>query len=471
MTVARPPAAHARVRRLLFALASGAAGFAQTRLYLLTSGDPSWECDVAPCNPGRVIQIDVDRRQITASTPIEHARGFTTGPGITPDGGFLIWGGSETSGGWDEIKPVVVSLFDLASQRQSILLASQQSVPVFVHPSKMRAFVQLWFSQPLTVLEPGQVRAQPSPSCGDYNNTFLDRISGDGGRLSYYCAGIASGVIVVDSTDGRVAGAVPAGEARMPSTTTAARSSPSTGWAVRRSIGGLTWRPVPSWPSGAAPLRAFWGVEPAYDRRLGRLYTGDDSTVLVLDATTLTEIGRIDGPAPGMRSSIVLDPERPEAYVAWWRYSEERYRQTVHVYRVSTETLAILESLQLPVDGLVVGLTIGPRPPALSDLNVVVDQRVATLTWTIAASRSIATGQVVEAGLTAGRNGSAAAGRRWRHEPHRPRRPAGALLRARPVRERHRPRHAVERGGGRRAVGGCLLNFSARPSRFARPRR
>ena len=193
---------------VLLALASGDAGFAQTRLYLLTSGDPSWECDVGPCNPGRVIQIDVDRRQITASTPIEHARGFTTGPGITPDGGFLIWGGSETSGGWDEIKPVVVSLFDLASQRQSILLASQQSVPVFVHPSKMRAFVQLAFSQPLTVLEPGQVRAQPSPSCGYHNNNFLDRISGDGGRLSYYCAGIDSGVIVVDSTDGRVAGTV-----------------------------------------------------------------------------------------------------------------------------------------------------------------------------------------------------------------------------------------------------------------------
>ena len=152
----------------------------------------------------------------------------------------------------------------------------------------------------------------------------------------------------------------------------------------------------------SGPPSAFWGVQPTYDRRLGRLYTGDDSTVLVLDATNLTEIGRINGPAPGMSSSIVLDPERPEAYVAWWRYSEERYRQTVHVYRVSTETLAILESLQLPVDGLVVGLTIGPRPPALSDLNVVVDQRVATLTWTIGPRRSIATGQVVEAGFSPG---------------------------------------------------------------------
>ena len=38
----------------------------------------------------------------------------------------------------------------------------------------------------------------------------------------------------------------------------------------------------------------------------------------------------------------------------------------------------------------------------MSDLNVVVDQRVATLTWTIEASRSIATGQVVEAGIRPG---------------------------------------------------------------------
>jgi hypothetical protein len=35
-------------------------------------------------------------------------------------------------------------------------------------------------------------------------------------------------------------------------------------------------------------------------------------------------------------------------------------------------------------------------------LNIVVSQRVATLTWTIAASRSIATRQVVEAGFTPG---------------------------------------------------------------------
>ena len=41
----------------------------------------------------------------------------------------------------------------------------------------------------------------------------------------------------------------------------------------------------------------FWGEEPAYDRRLGRLFIGKGSTVLALDATTLTEIGRI-GAAP-----------------------------------------------------------------------------------------------------------------------------------------------------------------------------
>jgi len=124
----------------------------------------------------------------------------------------------------------------------------------------------------------------------------------------------------------------------------------------------------------------FWGEQPACDRRFGRLFVGDRSTVLALDATTLAEIGRVEGPAPELFWSIVLDPERPEAYVAWWRYSEERYRQTVLISRISTETLAILASLHMPVDGRVIGLALGPRPPALSDLNVVVDQRLATLT-------------------------------------------------------------------------------------------
>ena len=177
MTVdARRP--HTLAFAVLFALASGAAGFAQTRLYLLTSGDLSFECDVAPCNPGLVIKIDVDRRQITASTPIDHARGFATGPGITPDGEFLIWGGSETPGGWDGGEPVFVSLFDLAGQRQSILLASQQPVPVFVTRRRCARSHSCVWSQPLMVLEPGQIRAQTSPSCGYY--TFLGGMSGDG---------------------------------------------------------------------------------------------------------------------------------------------------------------------------------------------------------------------------------------------------------------------------------------------------
>ncbi len=231
-------------------------------------------------------------------------------------------------------------------------------------------------------------------------------MSGDGRRLSYYCAAIPSGLIVVDSTDGRVLGAVPArvsahaldddGRTRLHR-----RQGP---WpqgdpTVYRRIDVATGALL---AERSGPPSFFWGVEPAYDRRFGRLFIGNGSTVLALDATTLTEIGRVEGPAPGMLWSIVLDPERPEAYVAWWRYAEERYRQTVQVSRVSTETLAILESVQVPVDGRVIGLTLGPRPPALSDLNVVVDQRVATLTWTVAASRSIATGQVVEAGLTPG---------------------------------------------------------------------
>ena len=157
--------------------------------------------------------------------------------------------------------------------------------------------------------------------------------------------------------------------------------------------------------------------------------------------------GRPDhAPRPGMLSTSAR-PGATEAYVVWWRYSEERTR--LHVSRVSTETLAILESLQLPVDGLVVGLPIGPRPPPLSDLNVVVDQRVATLTWTIGPAGRSRPSQVSRPGFTPG-----ATAVRLPSPPARRASPSPAcrraLLRPHPLRKRHRRRGAVQRGGGGR---------------------
>ena len=47
-------------------------------------------------------------------------------------------------------------------------------------------------------------------------------------------------------------------------------------------------------------------------------------------------------------------------------------------------------------------MSLGPRPPRVSDLSALVDGRLVTLSWTIDASRSIATEQVVEVGFAPG---------------------------------------------------------------------
>ena len=52
---------------VLFALASSDAGFAQTRLYLLTAGASPAACNSAPCQPGRLIQVDVDRSEVSSA--------------------------------------------------------------------------------------------------------------------------------------------------------------------------------------------------------------------------------------------------------------------------------------------------------------------------------------------------------------------------------------------------------------------
>ncbi len=95
----------------LLALASSAPVVAQTQLYLLTSGADEiiWDPDCQPWDydpecgytviphPGRVIHLDVDRRQIVATTTVSHALGASIGPRITPDGRFLLWSGSVSS--------------------------------------------------------------------------------------------------------------------------------------------------------------------------------------------------------------------------------------------------------------------------------------------------------------------------------------------------------------------------------------
>ena len=142
--------------------------------------------------------------------------------------------------------------------------------------------------------------------------------------------------------------------------------------------------------------RSVW----AFDRQTGRLFAGTRADVLVMDAATLQPIGVIAGPHPALYPSMALDPDRPEAYVVWSGQIDGRY--LAKGMRVDTRTLAILETGDLAIDSPIVGIAVGPRPPRASNLSAAVVGRSVTLDWTLEISRSIATVQAVEVGLTPG---------------------------------------------------------------------
>ena len=128
----------------------------------------------------------------------------------------------------------------------------------------------------------------------------------------------------------------------------------------------------------------------------GHLYAGSSFGIVVLDANTFAEIGRIASPDPGLFPRVAFDPEQPHAYIAWYRPIGGPMRVSL----VHTGTLATLASIEMPVDGQLVGMALGPRPPRVSALSIPVENHLATLTWTIDASRSMATEQVVEVGFS-----------------------------------------------------------------------
>jgi hypothetical protein len=396
----------------LLALASSAPVFAQTQLYLLTSGSyvPNPECGYwdygcefyLTRNPGRVIRFDVDRRQIAASTPVSDAYDFTSGPRVTPDGRFLLWSGWNL----DLVLPIRVSLFDVASRQQATpWAASIEStfVPLAVHPSEMRAYIQLSHGRPVTVAEPGHTRTLPLPPCGA---PVFQTLSGDGRRLSYYCDSPRS-VMVVDSGDGRLLGAVALGApAYLSVSTKHVLDGPGTTMYTADMDNAFDGDPTIyrrfDVASGAL-LAERQGFEVAtslwaYNQMTGHLYVGNWSGIVVLDANTLAEIGRIASPHPALLPKVAFDPELPHAYIAFPRDNG----RSVHLSLVDTVTLATLGSVEVPTEGGLVGLALGPRPPRVSGLNIFVVDRAATLSWASDTSHSIATGQVVEAGFTPG---------------------------------------------------------------------
>ena len=159
---------HAVAMAAMLAFVWSAPALAQTRVDPLTSGDIDDQCSASNCDPGRLIQIDVDRQQIAASTPIRHARSRGIGPRVTHDGRFLLWSGSEQADYRPRTQPLLVSLFNLAGQQQATPFAASADAdyaPLTVHPSEMRAYFQLSPGGPVTVAEPGQTRTLPLPPC------------------------------------------------------------------------------------------------------------------------------------------------------------------------------------------------------------------------------------------------------------------------------------------------------------------
>jgi hypothetical protein len=136
----------------------------------------------------------------------------------------------------------------------------------------------------------------------------------------------------------------------------------------------------------------------AYNQMTGHLYVGNWSGIVVLDAKTLEEIGRIASPFPAWLPKVAFDRELPHAYIAFPRDSG----RAVHLSLVNTVTLATLGSVEIPIDSPLVGIALGPRPPRVSALNILVADRVATLTWASDTSHSMATEQVVEVGFAPG---------------------------------------------------------------------
>ena len=392
-----------RGRRLVLAAvvvaASAGPAVAQTRLYLLTAGASTAACNWASCEPGRVIQIDGDRAEILASTSVGGARTRVIGPRVTADGQTLIWSGSD---GGTAQHPTLVSLFDVPTRRQTFVPTpspTSDSVPVLVHPTEMRAFIQPGYGVRVIVAEPGGTSALPQPK----DISWLGDLSGNGNRLSFqFASGL--GVRVVDSRDGRLVGILPAAYNAHLLDADGTRLF-ATYW---------DWE-APFYPSeyqrfdvatGAlmamrvGPVGEFDGSLWQFNPQTDHLYAGTGDGILVLDADTLQPVGRIQKLANRVASAMVVDPDRPLAYVAW--QSRIGPKQTIVLTAFDTNTLVTVGSMELPFNADILGMALGPRPPASAALSAGVAGSTVTLSWATASGGAMATGQVVEAGFSPG---------------------------------------------------------------------
>jgi hypothetical protein len=370
----------------LLAALQPAAAAAQTRLYGVTTGS----CVFQGCLSSRLIDIDVERLAVRVS-PLEGGSVWSP-PFLTADGSYVVLATVRAGG---SLGAFSLDAVDTTSHWQWSAPMPMPPAPYtyFTHPSAMRAFAQRRDTRQILVAEPGRI----VPLATSFDPGELTAMSGDGARL-FATRGPTLDVVVIDAASGAVAATIPgAGRAVAVNDD----GSEMFGWRADIFETMFDRRAV---PSGTILASTALGraAEVVRDPRTGRLWTILQGQLRVLDGETLALVGALALPVRDGGHPIAFDPDAPIAYVG--NHDVLSPGRRPHFLVINTMTLAIEAAADLEVDrlGQLIGLALGPRPPRVTDLSAAVNGTTVTLSWTNAASRSLATHLVVEAGSARG---------------------------------------------------------------------
>jgi hypothetical protein len=369
---------------------------AQTRLYVLFGGDAGLDCRPTDCEPGHLMELDIDARALRRDTLVAHARERpSTSLGVTPDGRYLFWTGAES-----DFSPTYVSVFDVTARMQTTpirLSNSSSTFRLFAHPSDTKAFLNNF--GPVMVATVDGLASMPSVC--PYQD--LTAVSGDGSRLVVRCAGSTVGTgetKVLDSTSGGLIAVVP---------------EPHYVQATNRAG---TEMFIAKWEPGLAPLYRRWDVASGavlaerrvgvvndlpdsidVDPRTGRLWTRLGGVTEVVDPATLGSVGR----SPDAAGRVAFDPDSPVAYVVSSTpiHQSSPTHYTTQIRIVDSDSLAVILTAQLPAASRVASISLAPRPPVPSALAATVTARDVALQWSLSRGAPGST-TIVEAGSMPG---------------------------------------------------------------------
>jgi hypothetical protein len=367
---------------------------AQTRLYVLFPGS-NLSCQTA-CSPSILLDVSVDERRILEQTAVTNAREWVSGPVVTADGRFVAWLGTERAGSGGTGSHL--SAFEPATGTQWSLLDSAMpwlAGSLYADPRSLKLYGQLGGlpNGPIAVFEPHGVRTLPDPCHGTtlLSGVGLVGMSGNGARLLGVCSGptlTPSGSVVLDH-EGQsfyVASYSPYRQE------TELRSYEAANGRLQAS------RTIADRSAG----------ESVYDPLSRRLFVTlfdpphRTTTISALDAQSLATVGEITGPLADAVARVVPDPDNSLLYVLWYNVSSTTRRTRLAVYETIGFTLVADAELARYSDQAQMALA--PRPPRVSGLAADVTGTAVTLRWTVDATRSMATGQVIAAGSGPGRD-------------------------------------------------------------------